>query len=619
MSLYQRFLPYGVAIGSTGVALFLSLWLKESIHQSIGSFFYMAIAISTWYGGMRPGMVVIVLSVLSLDYYWIPPIHQLQILGFEDILRLVLFVSVSLIINLLSANLQKSQQKIESLNRQLMDENTDRLKFALNAAQMGLWNWDRVTGKIDWSSEHEQLFGLSPGSFDGKYETFDACLHPDDREGVNQAIARSLQERTPYHHEYRIVWADGSMHWVEGDGQAFYDESGQPIRMSGTVMAIDERKQAQLLLQQQFEQQRLVMEMTQRIRQSLNLQKILQTTVDEVRQFLQVDRVIIFQFAPGWGGRVTVESVVDQALAILPFAIYDPCIGETYVQSFQQGRVTAKADIYSAGISPCHVEFLEQFQIRANLVVPILKNSKLWGLLAAHHCTAPRQWQDSEIDLLRQIASQVGIALQQAQLLEQLQAELLERKQAEATLQEKESLLRLFAQYAPAGIAMLDRDMRYIMASQRWVEDHDLDSVESLIHRSHYEIFPNLPERWRQTHQRCLAGAIEQCDDDVFVRADGTPQWMSWEVRPWYTATDSIGGIIIFAVNTTQRKQTEITLQQLNAELEQRVTARTLELTALNNRLLTALKEEQQAKQDVEELYNTAPCGYHSLDSNGTI
>jgi light-regulated signal transduction histidine kinase (bacteriophytochrome) len=82
--------------------------------------------------------------------------------------------------------------------------------------------------------------------------------------------------------------------------------------MTGTVMAIDERKQAQGLLQQQFEQQRLVMEVTQRIRRSLNLQDILQTTVDEVRQFLQCDRVTIFQFSPGWGGAVVVESVADE-------------------------------------------------------------------------------------------------------------------------------------------------------------------------------------------------------------------------------------------------------------------------------------------------------------------
>jgi PAS domain S-box-containing protein len=744
--IYRSSLPYGVAIAATGMALLLTLWLEPLMSQTIGAFFYMAVIISTWYGGMRPGSVAIVLSLLALNYYFMPPLRQFWGTAPDDLFRLGIFTTVALIINFLSADLKDSKRKVESLSHQLQEESADRLKMALQAAQMGMWDWDLETGTINWSPEHEQLFGLSSGSFDGKYETFVACLHPEDRESVQQFVEVCLKNKSPYHHEFRVVWADGSVHWLEGRGQAFYNEQGKALRMMGTIMAINQRKHAQQLLQQQFEQQRLVVEMVNHIRQSFNLQEILQTTVDEVRQFLHIDRVIIFQFSPEWGGTVTVESVVDEAFAILPFDIYDPCIGSTYVEPFQKGLVTAKADIYTADISPCHVEFLAQFQVRANLVVPILKNGELWGLLAAHHCTAPRQWQDSEIDLLRQIASQASIAIQQSSLFRQVQAELVERHQAEAALKERESLLRLFAQYAPAGIAMLDREMRYVMASQQWVDEYHLDSVESLIHRSHYEVFPEVPQRWRQIHQRCLAGAIEKCDDDLFVRANGIQQWISWEIRPWYMATGEIGGIIIFSVDVTQRKQieeslrqsesrlrlaqiasnsgvwdwdilsnkiiwspeyyqlygldesteatyenwlrcihpddrektsqntlqvlddpsselriefrvihlneirwfagigqvfrnekgepirmigitiditeqkkTEIKLQKLNAELEQRVTERTAELTTLNDRLLIALGEQQQAKQDVEDLYNTAPCGYHSLDQNGTI
>lgn len=102
-----------------------------------------------------------------------------------------------------------------------------------------------VTGEITWSPEHERLLGLSPGTFDGRYETFVACMHPDDREGLNQAVAHALQHRVPYHHEYRVVWADGSTHWIEGRGDTFYNEGGQPVQMIGTIMAIEERKQAE--------------------------------------------------------------------------------------------------------------------------------------------------------------------------------------------------------------------------------------------------------------------------------------------------------------------------------------------------------------------------------------
>jgi|GEM_PF-2028172 len=146
--------------------------------------------------------------------------------------------------------------------------------------------------------------------------------------------------------------------------------------------------------------------------------------------------------------------------------------------------------------------------------------------------------------------------------------EITERKRAEIALQEREATLSLFAQYVPAGIAMFDRDMRYIMASQRWVDDYSPEPIESLIGRSHYEIFPQLPERWRQIHQRCLAGASEKCDEDLFVRSDGTQQWVRWEVHPWYTAVGEIGGIIIFSEEITQRKLAEIALRENEQQLK---------------------------------------------------
>ena len=211
---YRRLLPYVVAIASTGIALLLTLWIEPLMNRSSSIFFYLAVISTTWYGGIYPGIVAVVLSVLAIDYFLIPPLHQIGLLSFDDLLRLGSFTIVALTINLLSANLQESKRKVEQLSRKLQEESAERLKTALNAAQMGMWDWDIVTGEITWSPEHEILLGLAPGSFDGRYETFDACLYPDDREGLNQALDQSLKNRTPYQHEYRVVWADGSVHWV---------------------------------------------------------------------------------------------------------------------------------------------------------------------------------------------------------------------------------------------------------------------------------------------------------------------------------------------------------------------------------------------------------------------
>ncbi len=622
MKLYQRFLPYGVAIGSTAIALLLSLWLEAFLSRTIGAFFYIAIIVSAWYGGFRAGSVAIVLSMLAINYFFLPPVHYLLIGSPGDILRLGIFLMVALVINLLTSNLQESKNKIARLNQQLIQENAAQLQMALSAARMGMWDWNLVTGEVNWSPEHAVLFGLEPGSFDGKYETFDARVHPEDRSGLNLALKQALHAKSIYQHEFRVIWPDGSIHWVEGRGQGFYDQTGKAVGMTGTIMNVDDRKQTETLLHQQFEQQRLVMEISGRIRQSLDLQDILQTTVEEVRQFLQCDRALIFKIAPDYSGTILVESVAPGWNSISSKNTFDPCVGKEYIAPFEQGLVTAKSDIYTAEIAACHREMLAGFQVRANLVVPILQGENLWGLLVVHQCAVPREWQASEIDLLRQLSAQASIAIQQADLFEQVQTQLKERKLAEQALQESEEKLQLFIKYAPASIVMFDREMRYLSASQRWVDDYRLESLESIIGRSHYEVFPDIPERWKQVHQRCLAGGIEQCEEDLFERENGEQQWIRWQVHPWYRSNGDIGGIILFSEDITKRKQAEIALQQLNIELEQRVLERTAELTEVNARLLVTLLEKERAYQLVREQAQLLDLAHDSIitwDLNSVI
>jgi PAS domain S-box-containing protein len=137
-----------------------------------------------------------------------------------------------------------------------------------------------------------------------------------------------------------------------------------------------------------------------------------------------------------------------------------------------------------------------------------------------------------------------------------------ERKRAEAALRTREEQLRLFVDHAPAAIAMLDTEMRYLMTSQRWLEDYGLTG-QTVQGRSHYEVFPEIPERWKAIHRRCLAGAVERADEDAFVRADGVLQWLRWEIRPWYAAPDMIGGLLIFSEDITAHKQAETDIRSL--------------------------------------------------------
>ena len=234
-----------------------------------------------------------------------------------------------------------------------------------------------------------------------------------------------------------------------------------PERLHLAIHGAIESVRLRTQLQQRIDRERVVSQITRQIHQTLDLDEILQTTVREVRQFLQTDRVLIFRLQADGSGTITTESVGDRSTSLLANSFYDPCFNKSYVEPFRQGLVTVKPDIHDGSIDRCHFELLASLQVRANLVVPILQGNQLWGMLIAHHCAAPRQWLALEIDLLKELATQLGIALQQAELYQRSQAELAERKQVEAALRQKSAELERQLQKFDAVISSVP-DFIYI-------------------------------------------------------------------------------------------------------------------------------------------------------------
>jgi signal transduction histidine kinase len=199
---------------------------------------------------------------------------------------------------------------------------------------------------------------------------------------------------------------------------AFYQQLQQELA---------ERRQTEVALQQAMEREQQIREregfiaaIAQNIRQSLDLNQVLTTTVAEVRQFLQVDRVVIYRFNADWSGTVIAESLVEGVLSILDRRIDDPCFRSGMAEHYRQGRVHMANDVLTLEVNPCYVNMLLAVQARAVLAIPIVVRQELWGLLVAHQCTAPRQWQQVSWSLLRQLSTQLAIAIQQSELYQQV-------------------------------------------------------------------------------------------------------------------------------------------------------------------------------------------------------
>ena len=264
-------------------------------------------------------------------------------------------------------------------------------------------------------------------------------LNPDRRREFIRSIQ---QDGAVSNFESQAYRQDGSVIWISENASAIYDVDETLLYYEGSVEDITERKQAEAALQQQTEKEQLVSAIALRIRESLDLEEILNTAVTEVRKFLQTDRVLIYRFTSGWDGEIAVESVGDDWSAISENPVHDPCFGEKYARLYQQGRVGVLENVATADLKPCYAQFLSQLQVVASLTVPILQGDNLWGLLFVHQCQGPRHWQSLEVDLLQQLATQVAIAVQQSELYQQMQAELTERKRIEHELRESEAAIR---------------------------------------------------------------------------------------------------------------------------------------------------------------------------------
>jgi PAS domain S-box-containing protein len=194
------------------------------------------------------------------------------------------------------------------------------------------------------------------------------------------------------------------------------------------VRDVSDRKIAEENLKKQYQRSQLLAEVTLEIRQSLQIDEILQTTVTELQKIFEVDRTLVFQFQPDGTGIIAKESVTEQFTAIIDQHLDDPCFRLQQADQYAKGKFSKIENIDTDDLSPCYADFLRQFDVKASIVISIVHNDNLWGLLIVQQCDRPRQWADFEIELMQQLADQLAIAITQSQLIADLEQEVIWNK-----------------------------------------------------------------------------------------------------------------------------------------------------------------------------------------------
>jgi GAF domain-containing protein len=282
---------------------------------------------------------------------------------------------------------------------------------------------------------------------------------------------------------------------------------------------LEQMRSQSIQLARVAQQQQTLASVVTKVRESLDLNEIFETTTQELRRVLNADRAVVFRFYSESnydGGEVIAENVASDFSSTLTAKVYDCCVGAQYTEKFCHGYIHAIADIHNSNLNDCYVSMLSRFQVRANLVVPMIKQGKLWGLLCIHQCEKPREWQELEIEFIRQIASQLGVALQHAVLLNHTQQQAtqlsqtldhLRQTQAHLIHSEKMSSLGQLV----AGVAHeINNPVNFIYGNLTHVHEYTQNLIEMLnLYQQHY------PEPGPEIQQQAEVSDLEFMTEDL--------------------------------------------------------------------------------------------------------
>ena len=366
----------------------------------------------------------------------------------------------------------------------------ERLRLSQEAAGLGHWDFDFAGGTLVWSAQTRKLLGVEPTAPASRTLLL-SLVHAEDRQRLDDHLARSARPDTDHdrHLEFRIVTPDGAVRWLEDQSRVETNAAGMPVRAIGVVRDITARKNAEEA------QARLAAIVTS------SADAIVGKTLDGIVTSWNEAAERMFGYSA--------SEMVGQSIRRLIPADRQP-----------------EEDMILAHLA--RSECIERHEMA------LLANDG--RTFDASITVSPMRDAEGRV---------IGCS--------KIIRDITRRKRTEARLAEREAQLALFVEHAPAAIAMFDDEMRYLAASRRYISDFRLPPDIEPIGRSHYEIFPDISPRWREIHDRVLAGEELAHEEDPFPRLDGRVDWCRWLMKPWRTADGRIGGALLFSEVITEQ------------------------------------------------------------------
>jgi PAS domain S-box-containing protein len=538
----QKISPYiatigaiAIAWGSVGIALLMTLQMKSILTNAIASFFLIAVAVSTWHGGLKIGLLTTVLSVLTIDYFFIDPVYDFMPVTGKDWILSGLFIVNSLIISLLSYDLQKNKKKLEQTNQQLLGECTQRYVSLAAAVPIGIFRTNLAGHCLYVNEEWCKITGMA---FEQALGTgWMEALHPSDRDRVVQIWNQITQNQEKSSAtEFRFLRPDGTVTWVFAQTVAEQAVNGEIISYVGSVTDISESKKRE-------EQLRL-------------LESVIVTTNDAV---------LITEAEPINlpGPRIV---YVNPAFMQMTGYRMEEILGKT--PRILQGQKTERKtlDKIRAALQtwqPVQVEVINyhkdgsEFWVELN-IIPV-KDEKGWFThwISIQRDITDRKQAEKELKLANiKLESRVSLRTVELSLANaQLQLELRERQRAEVALRQSEAKFRSLSEFSPMGIFMNDAQGQCIYTNPRAQEIAGFTFAEALgfgwIAFIHPEDREQVMDQWIKAMSKQQATIY---DELRYFRKDGTIRYTRVQSAPIFAENNKFIANVGTIEDITERR-----------------------------------------------------------------